>query len=161
MKPAASEGAKRIQAILGSGYQVVAFEESTHSSAEAAAAIGCAVAQIAKSMLYRTADGRGVLVVASGANRVDEKKVAALLGQKIARATPAFVAESGFVPGGVAPIGHTVPPVTFLDRDLLAHDTIWAAAGSPNAIFRLTPEDLRRLTGADFADVAKVASGSV
>ncbi len=158
MKPAASEGALRIQALLGDAYHVVEFEESTHSSAEAAAAIGCEVAQIAKSMLYRAADGRGVLIVASGANRVDEKKVAALLGQKIARASPAFVAESGFIPGGVAPIGHVVKPVTFLDRDLLSHDTIWAAAGSPNAIFRLTPDDLRALTGADYIDVAKVTA---
>lgn len=160
MKPAASDGAKRIQALLGDAFHVVEFEESTHSSAEAAAAIGCEVAQIAKSMLYRAADGRGVLVVASGANRVDEKKVAALLGQKIARAKPEFVAESGFIPGGVAPIGHASAPVTFLDRDLLAHQVIWAAAGSPNAIFRLTPDDLRRLTGADFADVAKAGAGA-
>lgn len=158
MKPAESDGAKRIQALLGDSYKVVEFEESTHSSAEAAAAIGCDVAQIAKSMLFRAADGRGVLVVASGANRVDEKKVASLLGQKIVRASAEFVAESGFIPGGVAPIGHTVPPVTFLDSDLQAHGTIWAAAGSPNAIFRLTPEQLRTLTGADFVDVAKAAS---
>jgi prolyl-tRNA editing enzyme YbaK/EbsC (Cys-tRNA(Pro) deacylase) len=158
MKPAAGDGTKRIQALLGDAYNVLEFEESTHSSAEAAAAIGCEVAQIAKSMLYQAADGRGVLIVASGANRVDEKKIAALLGKKISRATPAFVAESGFIPGGVAPIGHAVKPVTFLDRDLLAHDTIWAAAGSPNAIFRLTPDDLRALTGADYVDVAKVTA---
>jgi prolyl-tRNA editing enzyme YbaK/EbsC (Cys-tRNA(Pro) deacylase) len=158
MKPAASDGAKRIQALLGDAYQVVEFDESTHSSAEAAAAIGCEVAQIAKSMLYQAADGRGVLIIASGANRVDEKKVAARLGQKIARASPAFVAESGFIPGGVAPIGHAVKPVTFLDRDLLSHDSIWAAAGSPNAIFRLTPDDLRALTDADYVDVAKVTA---
>ncbi len=160
MEPAASDGAKRIQALLGGAFQVVEFEESTHSAAEAAAAIGCSVAQIAKSMLYRAADGRGVLVVASGANRVDEKKVASLLGQKIARAKPDFVAESGFIPGGVAPIGHAVAPVTFLDRDLLAHEVIWAAAGSPNAIFRLTPDELRTLTGASFVDVARVAGST-
>jgi prolyl-tRNA editing enzyme YbaK/EbsC (Cys-tRNA(Pro) deacylase) len=158
MKPAASDGAIRIQALLGDAYHVVEFEESTHSSAEAAAAIGCEVAQIAKSMLYQAADGRGVLIVASGANRVDEKKIATLLGQKISRASPAFVAESGFIPGGVAPVGHAMKPVTFLDRDLLSHDTIWAAAGSPNAIFRLTPDDLRALTGADYVDVAKVTA---
>lgn len=158
MKPAASDGAKRIQALLGDAYHVVEFDESTHSSAEAAAAIGCKVAQIAKSMLYQAADGRGVLIVASGANRVDEKKVAALLGQKITRAGTAFVVESEFIPGGVAPIGHAVKPVTFLDRDLLSHDTIWAAAGSSNAIFRLTPDDLRALTEANYVDVAKVTA---
>jgi prolyl-tRNA editing enzyme YbaK/EbsC (Cys-tRNA(Pro) deacylase) len=156
MKPAKSEGASRIQAILGGAFHVLEFEQSTHSSAEAAAAIGCDVAQIAKSMLFRTADGRPVLVVASGANRVDEKKVAALLGQKIKRAEADFVlASTGTAPGGVAPVGHTTPPVTFLDRDLRAYPTIWAAAGSPNAVFALTPDDLVRLTGADFADVAK------
>ena len=156
MRPAASEGAKRIQAVLGQSFQVLEFEESTHSSSEAAAAIGCDVAQIAKSMLYRAADGRPVLVVASGANRVDEKKVAALVGSKIGRADADFVVASGFVPGGVAPVGHAVPPVVVLDRDLLVHATIWAAAGSPNAVFELTPEDLRGLTGADYADIAKV-----
>lgn len=158
MRPAASDGAKRIQSLLGDAFQVVEFEESTHSSAEAAAAIGCEVAQIAKSMLFQAADGRGVLVVASGANRVDEKKVARLLGQKISRASAAFVEASGFIPGGVAPIGHTVMPVTYLDQDLQAFETIWAAAGSPNAIFALTPDDLRRLTGAAFTDVAKASA---
>ena len=91
MQPASSDGAMRVQAILGDGFRVLEFEQSTHSSAEAAAAIGCDVAQIAKSMMFRAADGQPVLVVASGANRVDERKVAALLGQKIKRADPAFV----------------------------------------------------------------------
>jgi prolyl-tRNA editing enzyme YbaK/EbsC (Cys-tRNA(Pro) deacylase) len=156
MNPASSDGAMRIQAILGDTFRVVEFEESTHSSAEAAAAIGCDVAQIAKSMLFRAADGRPVLVVASGANRVDEKKVAALFGQKIKRAEADFVlAHTGAAPGGVAPVGHATPPVTFLDADLCRYETIWAAAGSPNAVFALTPWDLARLTGADFVDVAK------
>jgi prolyl-tRNA editing enzyme YbaK/EbsC (Cys-tRNA(Pro) deacylase) len=156
MRPASSDGAMRIQAILGDAFSVVEFEESTHSSAEAAATIGCDVAQIAKSMLFRTADGQPVLVVASGANRVDERKVAALLGQKIKRAEAAFVlASTGAAPGGVAPIGHATPPVTWLDQDLLRYETIWAAAGSPNAVFALTPGDLVRLTGADFVDVAR------
>lgn len=156
MKPASSDGAMRIQAILGDAFRVLEFEQSTHSSAEAAAAIGCDVAQIAKSMLFRAADGRPVLVVASGARRVDEKKVAALLGQKIKRAEADFVlAHTGAAAGGVAPVGHVVPPVTLLDRNLERFETIWAAAGSPNAVFALTPGDLVRLTGAAFADVAK------
>jgi len=159
MKPAESEGAKRIQAVLGDAFRVLEFTESTHSSAEAAAAVGCDVAQIAKSMLFRAVDGRGVLVVASGANRVDEKKVAALIGCKISRADAAFVEASGFVPGGVAPVGHAVPPVVVLDRDLEAHATIWAAAGSPNAVFALTPAQLQSLTGAAYADIAKVKAG--
>jgi prolyl-tRNA editing enzyme YbaK/EbsC (Cys-tRNA(Pro) deacylase) len=156
MKPASSDGAMRIQAILGDAFRVLEFEQSTHSSAEAAAAIGCDVAQIAKSMLFEAADGGPVLVVASGTNRVDEKKVAALLGQKISRADAAFVLErTGFAVGGVPPVGHTMPPVTFLDRDLRAFAEIWAAAGSPNAVFALTPGDLERLTRAAFVDVAR------
>ena len=156
MKSASDDGAMRIQAILGDAFRVVEFEESTHSSAEAAAAVGCEVAQIAKSMVFRAADGRPVLVVASGANRVDEKKVTALLGQKIKRADAAFVLQhTGVEPGGVPPVGHPTPPVTFLDRDLQAYPTIWAAGGSPNAVFALTPDDLVRLTGGRFADVAK------
>jgi Cys-tRNA(Pro) deacylase len=156
MRPAGSEGAMRVQAILGEAFRVLEFEQSTHSSAEAAAAIGCDVAQIAKSMLFRAADGRPVLVVASGTNRVDEKKVAALIGQKIKRADGDFVlAHTGTAPGGVAPVGHMTPPVTVLDQDLRQFEKIWAAAGSPNAVFALTPADLARLTGAEFADVAK------
>jgi prolyl-tRNA editing enzyme YbaK/EbsC (Cys-tRNA(Pro) deacylase) len=146
----------RIQAILGDGFRILEFEQSTHSSAEAAAAISCDVAQIAKSMMFQAADGRPVLVVTSGANRVDEKKVAALLGLKVKRADPAFVlASTGSPPGGVSPVGHVVQALTLLDQDLRGFQTVWAAAGSPNAVFALTPDDLVRLTGAEFADVAK------
>jgi prolyl-tRNA editing enzyme YbaK/EbsC (Cys-tRNA(Pro) deacylase) len=146
----------RIQAILGDGFRVLEFEQSTHSSAEAAAAIGCDVAQIAKSMLFKSADGRPVLVVASGANRVDEKKVSALFGQKISRADAGFVLEhTGFAVGAVPPVGHAMAPVVFLDRDLRLFSTIWAAGGSSNAVFALTPNDLVRLTGAEFANVVK------
>jgi prolyl-tRNA editing enzyme YbaK/EbsC (Cys-tRNA(Pro) deacylase) len=156
MKPASSDGALRVQAILGDAFRVLEFDDSTHSSAEAAAAVGCELAQIAKSMVFRAADGQPVLVVASGANRVDDRKVGALLGQRIRRAEPDFVLrQTGFAPGGVPPVGHATRPVTFLDRDLLPFATIWAAAGSPNAVFELTPVELAQLTGADFADVAK------
>jgi len=156
MKPASSEGAARVQVILGDAFRVLEFEQSTHTSAEAAAAVGCDVAQIAKSMLFKAADGSPVLVVASGANRVDEKKVAALLGRKISRADAGFVLGcSGFAVGGVPPVGHLVAPATFLDQDLRAYDTVWAAAGSPNAVFALTPAELAQLTGANFVDVAK------
>ncbi|HEX4365674.1 MAG TPA: YbaK/EbsC family protein [Rhodopila sp.] len=156
MKPASSDGAMRIQAILGDGFRVLEFDQSTHSSAEAATAIGCDVAQIAKSMLFKAADGTPVLVVASGTNRVDEKKVADLLGQKISRADAGYVLErTGFAVGGVPPVGHATPPMVFLDRDLQGYSRIWAAAGSPNAVFALSPDDLVRLTEAGFADVAK------
>lgn len=156
MRPAASEGALRVQAILGTGHRVLEFEASTHTAAEAAAAIGCGVERIAKSLVFRAADGGPVLVVASGANRVDEKKVAALLGRKISRADPAFVLRhAGFAVGGVPPVGHVTRPATFLDRDLQRHETVWAAAGSSNAVFELTPAELGRLTGAAFVEVAK------
>jgi prolyl-tRNA editing enzyme YbaK/EbsC (Cys-tRNA(Pro) deacylase) len=156
MQPAGSDGAIRFQAVLGDAFRVLEFEQSTLSSAEAATAIGCDVAQIAKSMLFRAADGRPVLVVASGASRVDEKKVAALLRQKISRADAGFVLDqTGFAVGGVPPVGHLTAPVTFLDQDLQRYPTIWAAAGSPNAVFALTPADLGQLTGAEFADVTK------
>jgi prolyl-tRNA editing enzyme YbaK/EbsC (Cys-tRNA(Pro) deacylase) len=156
MQPASGDGAVRVQTILGDRFRVMEFTQSTHSSAEAAEAVGCAVGRIAKSMVFSTAGGRPVLVVASGANRVDEKKVGALASGKVKRADADFVLRhTGFAPGGVAPVGHITPPFTLLDQDLRAFPTIWAAAGSANAVFELTPDDLARLTGAAFADVAK------
>lgn len=157
MRPATAASALKVQAILGRDYEVVEFEESTRTSADAAAAIGCEVAQIAKSLIFRAKEsGRPVLVVASGTNRVDEKAVARLLGEKIERADADFVRQAtGFAIGGVPPVGHTEQPVIFLDTDLQAFETIWAAAGTPNAVFRLTPAKLAALTGAAFQDIAK------
>ncbi len=157
MQPATAPSALRVQDLLGPDFQVVEFEESTRTSAEAAAAIGCDVAQIAKSLIFRAKDsGRSVLVVACGSNRVDEKAVARLLGEKIERADADFVRQAtGFAIGGVPPIGHAEQPVIFLDADLQSLDTIWAAAGTPNAVFRLTPARLAALTGAGFHDIAK------
>ena len=152
------ESANRVQAALaarGFAFEVREFPESTRTAAQAAAAIGCQVAQIAKSLGFRARDsGRPVLVIASGANRVDEKAVAALIGEKIGRADADFVrAATGFAIGGVPPVGHDTPPVTLIDRDLLALDEIWAAAGTPNAVFRLTPRDLVALTGGRVAEI--------
>lgn len=157
MKPATAPSALRMQDLLGPDFQVVEFEESTRTSAEAAAAIGCDVAQIAKSLIFRAKEsGRSVLVVACGSNRVDEKAVARLLGEKIERADADFVRRAtGFAIGGVPPIGHAEQPVIFLDADLQAYETIWAAAGTPNAVFRLTPARLAALTGAAYRDIAK------
>ncbi|HEX2526204.1 MAG TPA: YbaK/EbsC family protein [Geminicoccus sp.] len=146
----------RIRRLLGPDHTVVTFDASTATSAQAAQAIGCDVAQIAKSLVFRAKSGRSVLVVASGTNRVDEKKVGMLLGEKISRADPDFVlARTGYPIGGVAPIGHLEPPHVLLDADLQAFATIWAAAGASNAVFALTPSDLERLTGGRFADVAR------
>ena len=132
------------------------FPAGTRTAEDAAAAIGCQVAQIAKSVIFRAASSdRPVLVIAAGHNRVDEKKIAALLGEGLKRADAAFVRDkTGFAIGGVAPVGHLVEPVTYLDRDLQSHEEIWAAAGTPNTVFRLTPEQLQSLTGADFVAVA-------
>lgn len=157
MQPATAPSALRIQALLGQDFQVVEFEQSTRTSAEAAAAIGCEVAQIAKSLIFRAKDSnRPVLVVACGSNRVDEKAVARLVGEKIERADADFVRHAtGFAIGGVPPIGHAEQPLIFLDADLQSLETIWAAAGTPNAVFRLTPARLAALTGAAFYDIAK------
>jgi prolyl-tRNA editing enzyme YbaK/EbsC (Cys-tRNA(Pro) deacylase) len=156
MKPASAASALRVQESLGPGYQVVEFEESTGTSAEAAAAIGCTLAQIAKSLVFRSAGGKSVLVVASGANRVDEKKVKQIIGEKIGRADADFVLEmTGYAIGGVPPVGHRIPPLVLLDSDLKSFSEIWAAGGTPNAVFMLTSAQLQALTGGEYADIAK------
>jgi len=154
-----SPSARKVQTALaafGLGLEVRAFDASTRTASDAANAIGCAVGQIAKSILFRAASsGRPVLVIASGANRVDEKKVAALLGEKLCKADTEFVrAQTGFAIGGVPPVGHDVKPEIFVDQDLMAFAEIWAAAGTPNAVFRLTPRDLARITGGRVAAIA-------
>ncbi len=157
MRTSAHPQALRVQAALGPSFTVVEFDESTHAAQEAADAIGCAVAQIAKSVLFRTAQsGRAVLVVASGANKVDEKKVRALLGEKIERASPDFVREmTGFEVGGVPPLGHAQPCTVYLDEDLKNFPALWAAGGTPNAVFEIGFGELAQLSGATVADVAK------
>lgn len=141
---------------LGFANQVVELSVTAKSAAEAAAAVGCEVAQIAKSLVFKArASGRAVLVVASGANRVDLAKVEALLGEPLDRADPDFVRErTGFAIGGIPPAGHPEPLVTLVDEDLLRHDRIWAAAGHPNAVFPLTPDELVRMTGGRVARTA-------
>jgi prolyl-tRNA editing enzyme YbaK/EbsC (Cys-tRNA(Pro) deacylase) len=150
--------ARRVQAALevrGFDFQIREFSEGTRTSAEAAAAVGCELGQIAKSLVFRAAESdRSILVIASGPNRVDTGKVAALLGEKIARADADFVREkTGFAIGGVPPVGHAQPPVVYIDNDLLAFPEIWSAAGTPNAVFPLTPADLVALTGGRLANI--------
>ena len=157
MKCVGHRSALRIQEIVGSDYKVQEFELPTRTVVEAAAAIGCEDAQIAKSLVFRSGSGRSVLIVMCGTNRVDTAKVAVIVGEKITRADPDFVRErSGYAIGGVPPLGHRSHPVTVLDRDLVGFNEVWASAGTPNAVFRLTPGDLRTLTGADFHDVAQL-----
>jgi prolyl-tRNA editing enzyme YbaK/EbsC (Cys-tRNA(Pro) deacylase) len=158
MKAAEHPTALRTAQLLreaGVDTRVVEFEQTTRTSAEAAAAIGCSVAEIAKSIVFRgKTSGGAVVVVASGDNRVSEAKVAALLGEPLARADADFVrASTGYAIGGVAPIGHSQPVKLLLDRDLQRFETVWAAAGTPFAVFPVTPDQLRRLTGSDWVDV--------
>ena len=149
--PELSSSARRVQDALdrlGLILKVVELPGSTRTAADAAQAIGCTVAQIAKSLIFRAKESdRPVLVIASGVNRVNEKVIASILGEKIGKADADFVRQrTGFVIGGVPPVGHSEPIETFLDEDLLQYDEIWAAAGTPHAVFRLTPEDLIRAT---------------
>ncbi|HEY8608564.1 MAG TPA: YbaK/EbsC family protein [Noviherbaspirillum sp.] len=140
---------------LGHDKPVVMLPETGKTSAEAAAGLGCSVAEIAKSIVFRRlADDAPVMVVASGANRVDEQKVAALVGP-LGRADARFVkTRIGYAIGGVCPLGHLEKTVMLIDEDLLKLDSVWAAAGHPHAVFNLTPAQLRALTGAPVADVA-------
>ncbi|MEO7000462.1 MAG: YbaK/EbsC family protein [Ktedonobacterales bacterium] len=151
--------AERVQAALaaqGITAQVVELADSTRTAAEAAAAIGTTVAQIAKSLVFLAGD-EPTLVIASGVNRVDTGKLAAHLGIErgaIKRADADTVKRlTGFPIGGVAPVAHATPLRTFLDRDLLQYDVIWAAAGTPHAVFRTTPQDVQRAAGAEIIDV--------
>ena len=143
--------AQKVQDALkayGVACQVVEMPASTRTAQEAAQAIGCQVAQIAKSLVFKTKQShRAVLVIASGANRVNEERLAELVGEPLERASADFVREqTGFAIGGVPPLGHANPMHIFLDQDLLQHDVIWAAAGTPFAVFRLTPAELKTIT---------------
>ena len=156
MKPASAPSALKVQASLGPCFTVLEFDSTTRTAEDAAAAIGCTVAEIAKSLVFRAESGQSVLVVASGVNRVDEKKAAALVGERIGRADADFVrVKTGFAIGGVPPVGHATAPVVLIDEDLMRLTEIWAAAGTPNAVFRLTPADLVALTKGTIATIAR------
>ncbi len=125
--------------------------ESTRTAAEAAAACGTSPAQIVKSLIFRLADsGETALFLVSGKNRVDEAKVAGAIGDRLMRADADHVRSvTGFAIGGVAPLGSLTSLKTFIDRDLLAFDQVWAAAGAPNAVFSVAPRALAQATGAE------------
>jgi len=153
-----SPSAQRVQdalARLGLTLQVVELPDSTRTAVEAAQAIGCQVGQIVKSLVFKgKRSERPVLVAASGSNRVDECKIEALISEPLGKADAEFVRQrTGFVIGGVPPVGHSEQLETFIDQDLLQYDEIWAAAGTPHAVFRLTPADLVRITGGRVVDV--------
>ena len=153
------EGFRRVSAALaesGHPHAPVFLDVAARTAQEAAAALGVAVGQIAKSVVFRRQlDDVAVLVVTSGDKRVDEKKVTALVGP-VGRADADFVkARTGFTIGGVAPVGFVVRPVLLIDRELFRYDEIWAAAGHPNGVFRLSPAALTLLTGAPVEDVVQ------
>ena len=146
------------EALAARGVQstIVYLERAARTSADAAAAVGCRVDQIAKSLVFRLAtSGAPLLVIASGANRVDEARVAALVGEPLGKADADFVrAHTGFAIGGVAPLAHPEPLATLIDEHLLKWERIWAAAGHPHTVFPLTPSELVRITGGRVVPVA-------
>lgn len=154
------DGVRRVAEELqakGHAHVPVMLDNSARTAQEAADALGITVGQIAKSIIFRRkSDDAAVLVITSGDRRVDEKKVDAIVG-KTGRADADFVkAKTGFTIGGVSPVAHANKPVTLIDKELFRFDVIWAAAGHPNGVFQLAPQDLEKLTGAPVADVVKV-----
>jgi prolyl-tRNA editing enzyme YbaK/EbsC (Cys-tRNA(Pro) deacylase) len=153
------EGFRRVAAVLAERqhpHAPVFLEVAARTAQEAADALGIGVGQIAKSVVFRRkADAAAVLVVTSGDKRVDERKVTALVGA-VGRADAEFVkASTGFTISGVSPVGHATRPVMLVDRELFRFDEIWAAAGHPNGVFRLSPSELALLTGAPVEDVVQ------
>lgn len=153
-----SDSAQRVQdalQALGLTLHVVELPASTRTAEQAAEAIGCTVGQIAKSLLFKTTDSeQPILVIASGTNRVNESVIGELVGEPIEMADPDFVRQTtGFAIGGVPPVGHDQPIRTFIDEDLLTYETIWAAAGTPHAVFRLTPDDLLQAADGEIVSV--------
>ncbi|MCZ6577674.1 MAG: YbaK/EbsC family protein [Gammaproteobacteria bacterium] len=144
-------------ALIARGFQceVVELPDATRTAPQAAQAIGCAVAQIAKSLVFKgRRTDKAILVIASGANRVDEAKLGELVAEPVEKANAHFARErTGFVIGGIAPTCHTESIATFIDEDLLQHAEIWAAAGTPHALFKLTPSHLRKMTGGQVAAI--------
>ncbi|WP_448334618.1 YbaK/EbsC family protein [Bellilinea sp.] len=153
-----SESARKVQAALqalGLPCQVVELPASTRTAPEAAQAVGCQVGQIVKSLVFRTQTSRrAVLVLVSGSNRVNEDRLAEVVGEAVVKAEADFVREqSGFAIGGVPPVGHHRPLPTYIDQDLLQYAEVWAAAGTPHAVFKLNPRELPRITGGEVIKV--------
>jgi len=147
-----SASARKVQEALASkglDCKVREMPATTRTAQDAATAIGCRVEQIAKSLIFKTRrTNQPVLVIASGSNRANEKRLAEVIGEPLDKADPDFVRErTGFAIGGVPPVGHAQQSQTIIDEDLLGHDIVWAAAGTPHAVFALTPADLVRITG--------------
>ena len=150
--------AQKIQNLLNSlgyDYKVIEHAESTRTAQEAADRAGCELGQIVKSLIFKGKDsGKPILVLTSGPNRANEKRVSEYAGESITKADADFVrAVTGFAIGGVPPIGLTEKMETYIDEDFLQYPTVWAAAGTPNAIFELRTEDLQKMTGGIMANI--------
>lgn len=153
-----SRSAEKIQNVLnqcGLGLQVKEFADSTRTSQDAADAIGCELGQIAKSLIFKgEKSGQPIFIIASGSNRVNEKAIKAYVGERLKKADADFVYEqTGFAIGGIPPVGHNNYIKPLIDEDLMQYEEIWAAAGTPHAVFRLTPQDLLRITKGDLVSV--------
>jgi prolyl-tRNA editing enzyme YbaK/EbsC (Cys-tRNA(Pro) deacylase) len=149
-------------AARGLAAEVKELAASTRTARDAAAAVGCQVAQIVKSLVFRLpASGGAVLALVSGTNRASEALLAGLVGEPVARADADFVRErTGFSIGGVPPLGHSGPLPVLIDRDLMSFPLLWAAAGSPNAVFAVTPAELQRITSGRVAELAEPQAAS-
>lgn len=154
LSPSAQKVQQALQA-LGVTLQVVELPDSTRTAIEAAQAVGCQVGQIVKSLVFKTKRSqRALLVIASGSNRVDEKLIEARIGEPLGKADAEFVRQqTGFAIGGVPPLGHASPLLTFIDQDLLQYERVWAAAGTPHAVFELNPAGLARMTGGEIIPI--------
>jgi len=162
MESKLSDSASRVQEFLserGFVFEVKELPGSTRTAQEAADSIGCAVAQIAKSLVFREKESDiPILVIASGSNRVDTEKIETETGLKLGKADGKYVKERvGFAIGGIPPIGHNEPLVTILDADLKKYEVIWAAAGTPFAVFQLKPSDLGPLTNGRWMELSQSA----
>jgi prolyl-tRNA editing enzyme YbaK/EbsC (Cys-tRNA(Pro) deacylase) len=158
-----SASAQRFQEILrqrGYAHQVIELPASTRTAREAAQAVGCEPGQIVKSLVFKAAHSqRPLLVLASGPNRVDEQRLSELAGEPIEKADADLVRQwTGFAVGGVPPLGHKEPVASFIDETLLQYDTLWAAAGTPRAVFQLTPADLQAMTGGRVVSIKETTS---
>lgn len=152
------KSAEKVQTALnkfGFELNVMELPVSTRTAQEAANAIGCTVSQIAKSLIFKGKTSQNpILIIASGSNRVNEKEIKKYVGEKLEKADAKFVLEhTGFAIGGIPPVGHKTKIITFIDEDLMQYDEIWAAAGTPNAVFKLTPKILAKITKGNIINV--------
>jgi prolyl-tRNA editing enzyme YbaK/EbsC (Cys-tRNA(Pro) deacylase) len=153
-----SPSARKVQDVLlslGLEFQVIELPTSTRTAQEAAQSIGCKVEQIIKSVVFRIEPtDQPILVLASGSNRVNENKISNLIGEPIGKASAGFVRDkTGFAIGGVPPVGHKEAIQTYVDRDLLQYEELWAAAGTPNAVFKLNSADLLKMSNGEVISI--------